>query len=97
MGVLRQKTVAGMDGVDIAQFRRTNNAVNLQITVLTRLFTDTDGFVCQRNVQRIDICGGIDRQRLDPKFLARTNNAKGYLAAVGDQNFVKHGSDDGKG
>ena len=42
MGVLSQKAVTGMNGIDIAQFRSADDAVNLQITVQTGLFTDTD-------------------------------------------------------
>jgi hypothetical protein len=55
MGVLGQESVAGMDGIDVADLGRADDAVDLEITVLTGSFTDTDGFIRELDVERIDV------------------------------------------
>ncbi len=92
MGVLGQKAVAGMDRIDIADFGRADDAIDLEITFLTGGFTDTDGLIRQLDVEGIDVRLGIDGQRLDPEFLAGADDAQRDLAAIGDEDLVKHGS-----
>jgi len=41
-------------------------------------------------VTRIGVCGRVDRDRLDPELVQRTDDANGDLAAVGDQNAAEH-------
>ena len=45
MGVFRKKTVAGMDGVHVGDFRRADDAVNAQVTFAGWGFADADGLV----------------------------------------------------
>ncbi len=94
MGVLGQEPVAGMDGIDIADLRRADDAIDFEITLLTGGFTDTDRLVGELHMERIDIRRRIDRQRLDPKFLAGADDAQSNLAAIGDEYLIKHGARD---
>ena len=88
--VLGEKSVAGMDRIHVADFRRAHDAVDLQITIGARRRADADRFVGQLDVQRIDIRLGINRQRPDAEFLAGADDAQGDFAAVCDQDFLEH-------
>ncbi len=90
MRVLGQKTVAGMNRIDIADLRRADDPIDLQITLAARRLADADRFVGQLDVQRIDVRLGIDRDRPDPEFFAGANDAQRDLAAIGDQDFAEH-------
>ncbi len=97
MGILGQEAVTGVDGIDVADFGGTDDPVNFEITFLTGSFTDTDCFVRQLNVQRIDIRRRVNRQRFDAKFLAGADDPQSDFAAVGDQDLIKHGSGERRG
>ena len=47
VGVLRQKTVAGMDGLDIPDFRRADYLIDLQIALSRLRRSNAVGFVSQ--------------------------------------------------
>ena len=61
MRILGEKTVTGMDRIDIAHLRRAHDAVDFQITFGTGRSADADRFVCELNMQRIDVRLGINR------------------------------------
>ena len=88
--VLGQESVAGMNRVDVADFRRADDAIDLQITVGARGRADADRFVGQLHVERIDVRLGVDRQRADAEFLAGANDAERDFAAIGDEDFFEH-------
>src|SRR6185503_12568568 len=90
MGVLGQKAVTGMDGIDICDFRRADYAIYAQITLGTGSFADANGFVRQLHVHRICIHLGIDRHGADVQLLAGANDADGNFAPVRYQNLLKH-------
>ena len=90
MGVLGQEAIAGMDRVDIADLGGADDTFDFEITVLARSFTDTDGFICELNMERIDIGLRVNRERFDPKFLAGADDPQGDLATVGDEYLVEH-------
>jgi hypothetical protein len=92
MGVLGQESVTRMDGIDVADFGGADHAVDFQITVGTRGFTDADGFIGELDVEGIDVGFRVNRERFDPELLAGANNAQRDLASVGDQNLIEHGS-----
>ena len=79
-----------MNRIDVADFGRAHDAIDLQITFRARRRADADRFIRQLHVQRIDIRFGINRERADAEFLARANDAQRNFAAIGDQNFLKH-------
>ena len=90
MGVLRQKPVAGMDGIHVGNLRGADDAVNPQIALAGGRLADADGLVGQLHVHRIDVRFGVDRHRADVQLLARANDADGNFAAVSDQDLLKH-------
>ena len=91
MRVLRKKTVAGMNRVHVRDFRRADDAVNAQITFRRRRFADANGFVGQLHVHGIGIRLRINGHGADVQFLAGADDPNGDFAAIGDQNFFKHG------
>ena len=94
MGVLGQKTVAGMNRIHIRDFRRADDAVNAQIAFRGSRFADTDRLVGHLDMHRVGVNLGIHRDRADVQFLAGADDADGNFSAVGDQDFFKHGLDE---
>ena len=90
MRVLGQKTVPGMNGIHIADFSRADDAIDLEVALGTRGGPDTDGLVGQLHMEGVHIRLGINGQGLDPELFAGTNDAQCNLAAIGNENFIKH-------
>jgi hypothetical protein len=80
-----------MHGLHIADFRRTDDAVNLQIAVGCRRWPDAPRFVRQLQIVRAAVGFAENGNRFDSKFAARANDSKGDFAAVRNQNSLKHG------
>jgi hypothetical protein len=55
MRVLGEKSVAGMDGIDVAHLGRTHDPIDLQVTVRAGRRPDANRLVGQLDVERIDI------------------------------------------
>ena len=90
MGILRQETVAGVDGVNVGDLGCADNPIDPQIALAGGRFADADGFVRHLNVHRVGVRFGIDRDRADVKFLARADDAYGDFPAIRNQNLLKH-------
>src|SRR5919201_213652 len=58
--VLGEKPVAGMNGIDIADFRRAHDPVDFQIAVRTRWRADANRLVGQLEVERLDVRFGVN-------------------------------------
>ncbi len=91
VGVFGQKAVAGMDGIDIGNFRRADDAVDPQVAFAAGGFADADGFVGHLDVHGIGVDFGINRDGADVHLLAGADDAHGNFPAVGHKNFFKHG------
>ena len=91
--VLGQKSVAGMNRIDVADFGRADDAIDLQITFRAWRRADANRFVGQLDVERIDIRLRINREGADAEFLAGANDAQRDFAAIRDEDFLKHRSD----
>src|SRR6266568_3173495 len=91
VGVLRQKAIAGMNGIDIGDFGGADDAVNAQVTLAAGGFTDANRFVGHLDVHRVGVRLGIDRDSPNVQLLTGANDADGDLAAIGHQNLLKHG------
>ena len=91
MRIFRKKTVAGMNRVHIRDLRCADDAVNAQITFRRRRFANANGLIGQLHVHGIGIRFRINGHRADVQFFASADDPNGYLAAIGDQNFFKHG------
>ena len=96
-GVLAEKSVPGVDGVHIGDLRGRNDAVDHEITLIAGAGPDTDGVVGQLDVHGFFVGLGINGDRADAEFLAGADDAKGDLTAVGDQDFIKHETEGGRG
>ena len=63
---------------------------HVEIAVLRRGRADTDAFIRKADVHRVGVGGGMDRHGRNAEFLARAQHAQGNLAAIGNQDLVKH-------
>ena len=91
MRVLGEKSVAGMDRIDIANLGCAHDSVDFEVAFRAGRRADTNGFVCKLNMQRIDVGLRVNRQRSDAELLAGANHAQRNLTAIGNQDFFKHG------
>jgi hypothetical protein len=96
MGVFGKKSIAGMDRVHIRDFRRADNTINAKITFTGRSFADADGFVRELDVHGVGVGFRINRDGADVQFFAGADDPNGNFAAIGYQNFLKHGSETDK-
>ncbi len=71
MRIFREETVSGMNGVDIADFCRADNSIDLQIAFRARWSTDTNRLVRQLDVKRVDVSLGINGNRSEFPILYR--------------------------
>ena len=85
-----EKTVAGVDGVDIADFGGGDDAIDFEITLCAGSWADADGFVGGLDVKGVVIGFGVDGESADAEVFAGADDAEGDLAAVGDEDFVEH-------
>src|SRR5437870_2455496 len=83
--VLREKAVARMHAVRAGATCRVDDAIDAQITLPWRTATDRIRLVRETHVQRRSIAVGIHRDRRDAHLAARTNDAHGDFAPVGDE------------
>ncbi len=85
-GVLRQKPVAGMDGLGFRPKGRRNDRINVQIAFAGRRRPDMHGLVSGGNMGCAGIGIGINRNGAHPPYrFARFGNAHDDLAAIGNQ------------
>ena len=90
IGVFGEEAVAGMDGVDVGDFRGADDVRDVQIAFGAARRADADGFVGKPHVQRVAVGFGIDGDGGNAQFLAGANHPQGDFAAVGNQNFAEH-------
>ena len=90
MSVFGKESVARMDSLHIADFRRADDAVDLQIAVGCRGRSDAPRFVRQLQIMRSAIGLAVHGYRFDSEFAARANDSKGDFAAICNQNSLKH-------
>src|SRR6478736_5042979 len=87
---LREKTVAGMNGVGARDFRGAQHRGDAQIAVSAARRADTHVLVGKAHVQRVLVRFRVHRHGADAELAAGTDDPKGYLSAVGDQDFLEH-------
>ncbi len=102
VGVLGQKAVAGMDGVDLVLLGQGDDAGDVEVGA-DRLagLADAVGFVGLEAVQGEAVFVRIDGHGADAQLVGGAKDADGDLAAVGDQQladragcglcFLRHG------
>ncbi len=90
MRVLGEKSIAGMNRVNIADLGCAHDPIDSQITFQARGGADADRFVSKLDVQRIDVCLRINRQSANAEFFARANHPQRDFSAISNQYFLKH-------
>src|SRR5262245_14466307 len=91
LGILRQKTVAGMDALRAGTLGDPDQLVDRQIALARGPGSEAMRLVAEPGVERAGIRIGIDCNRPQPEFSGGARNSTGDLAAVGDQDRCEHG------
>ena len=89
LGILRQKSVAGMHGLGAALLRGVDDALDVEITVARPRRAEQHRLVGHRHMQRIAIGLGINRDGAQAHRFCSTDHAASDLAAIGDQQCAK--------
>src|SRR6476646_3272296 len=89
MRVLSEEAIAGMNRVNIADLGRAHDPIDFQIALKAGRRTDTDRFIGELDVQRIDVCLRIDRESANAEFLAGANYPQRDLSAISNENFLE--------
>ena len=90
--VLRQEAVAGMHRIGAGDLAGREQRGNVEVAVLRRRRTDADALVGEPHMHGVGVGGRVHRDGRDAELLAGAQDAKGNLAAIGDQDFVEHGA-----
>src|SRR6185312_16096686 len=88
--VLCQEAISRMNRVGAGDLSGGYEIGYPQIRVATGRRTDAHVVVGKANVQRLAIGLAVDGNGLDPQLAAGSDDPKGDLAAVGDQDLLKH-------
>ena len=88
--VLRQEAVAWMNRLRAGFACDRDDLRAVEIALPRRRRTETARLVAHRHVHRVGIRVGIDGDRADAHSPRRTGDAARDLAAIGDENLVKH-------
>ena len=88
--VFRKEPVAGMNGINVAYFRRTHDTVNAQIAVGTGAFPDAHCLIGHLHVHGVGVGLRINGDGANVQFAAGANDAHGDFTAVGNEDFLEH-------
>ena len=87
-GVLREESVAGVDGLRAGAARRVDDRVDAQVALPCRRGPDADRGVGLGDVPGVGVGVAEDRDRADSHGPQGADDPHGDLAAVGDQDGV---------
>ena len=90
--ILRQETVAGMNGVGTALPGGGQQSLDIEIGLRRRRGTDLDGFVGQLHRQGVGIGGAVNLNGRNALFPGRADDPHGDLTPIGDQQFANRHS-----
>ena len=82
--VFRQKSVSGMNGLNVADFRNTDQIFHQQVAVRCGCRADAIGFSSKVEVVCTSVCFAEDSDRFDAQFAAGANNSQCNFAAIGN-------------
>ena len=88
--VLGQKSIARMNGHRIGHCCCTDDGRNIEVGLRRLRRPDTDRFIGQTNMLQVPVYGGMHGNGLDAELAARPEDSQGYLAAIGNDDFVEH-------
>ena len=85
--ILREKTVARMNGINICLFGNFNNTFDVQISInRTFIFFQLIGFICFGTEESIAVFLGIDTDGCNTQLIQSTINTDCDFTAVSDEN-----------
>ncbi len=70
--------------------RRSDEFFHIQVGFFWRSVTQQNGFIGKLNMLGVGINFGIYGNSFDAQFFAGAHDAYGDLAAIGDEDFIKH-------
>ena len=97
VGVLGEEAVAGMHGLRAGGLRRRDDVRYDKVALVRLSRADAYGLVGVLHGVGVGVLGRVDRDRLHAQLLAGAHDAQGDLAAVGDQDLLKHYAVSGAG
>ena len=89
--IFRQEAVAGMHRIGAGDFAGREQRGHVEVAVFRRRRADAHALVGKPHMHGVGVGRRMDRDRRDAKFLARAQDAQCDFAAIGYQDFVKHG------
>ena len=90
IGVFRQKTVAGVDGLGISDFGSGDDGGYVEVALRRRGRADADRFVGELDVFRLGVGFRMHGDRAHPEFAAGAQYTQGYLAPVRYKDLAEH-------
>ena len=87
---LREKSVTGMHGLGPGFPASGHNVIDDEIAFCRGRRADEHRLVGHFDVQRVLVCLGIDRDRLNTQATGGLDDPTGDLAPIGDQNALEH-------
>ena len=91
IGIFRQEAVAGMHCLGAAAAGDVDQAIYAQVAFARCGGADAPGFIGEGHMQRVGIGIGINRDGGNAHATGGADDAAGDFAAIGDQQFAKHG------
>ena len=89
--VLRQETIAGMDGLGAGLAGGLDDAVGQQVGLSAGGCANVHGLVGQLHMARFLVRIGVDRNGLDAHGAGSGDHTACNLAAISNQDFAEHG------
>jgi hypothetical protein len=87
IGVLREKTVTGVNSLGVGDFGGADDRRNVQVAVASRRRADAQRFVGEAYMHQVTVGLRVNGDGADTEFLAGAQDPQGNFAAVGDHDF----------
>ena len=91
VSIFGEEPVTGVNGLHVADFGGADDPVDHQVAFRCGIASDAIRFVGELQVTGIAVGFAEDRHGFDPHFTAGADDPQGDLAAIGDQDALKHG------
>src|SRR5436190_2552891 len=89
-GIFGEEAIARMHRFGAGDLAGRHDRGNIEIAVARRRRADAHALIVEPDMHRFFIRGRMDGDRMDAEFAAGAHDAKGDLAAIGDEDLVKH-------
>ncbi len=81
-----------MDGLGAGRFRCGNHRIDPQVAVGRGGASNLYGFADHLHMQGVGVGCGVNAGNRDPEPMAGSRDPAGDLAAIGNQDFLEHGT-----